>query len=281
MQTLAEIKSLLESRGLSPRYAFGQNFLIDHNLIRKLVDASGVGPGEAVLEIGPGTGTLTEELLGRGGRVVAAEIDRGMVALLRERLGTNPNFTLVEGDCLATKHDLAPGLLEALGPGPFRLVANLPYAAGTPVMMALLADVPRCGSLFVTIQLEVAQRLLAKPSSKDFGPLAVLAQSVGEVTMIAKLPPECFWPRPDVTSAMVGIVRRPVPLTADARALVDFAQELFGKRRKQLGAILGRARPFPPGVDPAARAESLTIEQFERLRLWRSEGGRGTLAPDE
>lgn len=269
MQTLAEIKSLLESRGLSPRYAFGQNFLIDHNLIRKLVDTSGVGPGDVVLEIGPGTGTLTEELLARGSRVVAAEIDRGMVALLGERLGPNPNFTLVEGDCLATKHDLAPALLEALGPGPFRLVANLPYAAGTPVMMALLADVPRCTALFVTIQLEVAQRLLAKPGSKDFGPLAVLAQSVAEVSLIAKLPPECFWPRPDVTSAMVGIVRRPTPLTTDARALVDFAQELFGKRRKQLGAILGRSRPFPPGIDPAARAESLTIEQFERLRLWR------------
>ncbi|GJQ29420.1 MAG: ribosomal RNA small subunit methyltransferase A [Phycisphaerae bacterium] len=281
MQTLAEIKAMLEGRGLSPRYAFGQNFLLDHNLIRKLVDASGVGPGSTVLEIGPGTGTLTEELLSRGARVVAAEIDRGLAALLRERLGANPNFMLVEGDCLASKHELAPGLLAAVGGGPFRLVANLPYAAATPVMMSLLADIPRCEGLFVTIQLEVAQRLLAGPGSKDFGPLAILTQSVGEVRLIAKLPPECFWPRPEVTSAMVGIVRRSTPRSADPRALVNFAQELFEKRRKQLGAVLGRARPFPEGIDPAARAETLTIEDFERLRAWRGAGGGGTLSADE
>lgn len=268
MQTLAEIKALLESRGLSPRYAFGQNFLLDHNLIRKLVDASGAGPGDTVLEIGPGTGTLTEELLARGSRVVAAEIDRGLAALLRERLGANPNFTLVEGDCLEGKHALAPALLRAVGDGPFRLVANLPYAAGTPVMMALLADTARCTGLFVTIQLEVAHRLLAAPGSKDFGPLAVLAQSVADVSMVAKLPPACFWPRPEVTSAMVAIVRRASPRTADARGLADFAQRLFEQRRKQLGAVLGRDRPFPEGIDPTARAETLSLEQFEALRLW-------------
>lgn len=272
MQTLSDIKLLLESRGLSPRHAFGQNFLIDHNLIRKLVDESGVGVGDVVLEVGPGTGVLTEELLGRGCRVVAAEIDRGLCKLLRERLGENPNFTLVEGDCLASKHELAPAVLRALGPGPFRLVANLPYGAATPVMTILLADVPRCGGLFVTIQLEVAQRLMAGPGSKDFGPIAVLAQAVGEVRLVAKLPAECFWPRPEVTSAMVAVTRRASPRTGDARGLVDFAQGLFEKRRKQLGAVLGRKRAFPEGIEPSARAESLDVDQFVALQRWAREG---------
>ena len=100
MQTLAHIKSLLEARGLSPRHGFGQNFLIDHNQLSRLVDAAKIEPGESVLEIGPGTGTLTEELLSRGARVVAAEIDRGMCELLRSTIPSSPLFTLVEGDCL-------------------------------------------------------------------------------------------------------------------------------------------------------------------------------------
>ncbi len=283
MQTLTQIRAMLEAHGLSPRHAFGQNFLLDHNLIRALVDASGVGAGDLVLEVGPGTGTLTEELLARGARVVACEIDRGLAALLRERLGANPDFALVEGDCLDGKHALNPALLAALdnasggasGDTPFRLVANLPYSAGTPVMTILLADVPRCVGLYVTVQLEVAQRLAASPGSKEFGPLGVLAQSVADVRLLAKLPRECFWPRPDITSAMVAITRRPTPRTADARALVDFAQRLFSARRKQLGAVLGRSRPFPPGIDPTARAESLTIEQFEALRLWAAQAPGG------
>src|SRR4051812_5019410 len=108
MQTLIQIRALLEERGLAPRKSLGQNFLIDQNLIRKLVDASGVGAGDLVLEVGPGTGTLTEELLERGCEVVACELDRGLAELLRERLGANPRFTLVEGDCLASKREIAP-----------------------------------------------------------------------------------------------------------------------------------------------------------------------------
>ncbi|MDX2131807.1 MAG: 16S rRNA (adenine(1518)-N(6)/adenine(1519)-N(6))-dimethyltransferase RsmA [Planctomycetota bacterium] len=268
MQTLTQIREMLEARGLSPRHSFGQNFLLDHNLIRKLVDASGVGPGDLVLEIGPGTGTLTELLLARRARVVACEIDRGLAALLRERLGHDPNFTLVEGDCLDGKHALNPALLGALGDAPFTLVANLPYGAGTPVMTILLADVPRCRGVFVTVQLEVARRLAAGPGGREYGPISVLAQAVGEVRLLAKLPPECFWPRPDVMSAMVQVVRRAEQRVPDPRALVDFAQRLFEQRRKQLGAILGRDRPFPAGISAEARAESLRIEQFETLRVW-------------
>src|SRR5690606_14845366 len=108
------------------------------NLVVKLVDEARVGPGELVLEVGPGTGTLTEELLARGCEVVACELDRGLAALLRDRLGANDRFTLVEGDCLGGKRHVSPAVVEALGGRPFVLVANLPYGAATPLMLALL-----------------------------------------------------------------------------------------------------------------------------------------------
>ena len=277
MQTLTHIKALLEARGLSPRHGFGQNFLIDHNQLSRLLDAAAIAPGEAVLEIGPGTGTLTEELLSRGGHVVAAEIDRGMCELLRASITPSPQFTLVEGDCLSGKRALSTAILAAL-PAPFVLVSNLPYDAATPAMSVLLADVPRCRGLFVTIQLEVAQRLLAKPGSKDYGPMSVLAQATCDCALIAKLPPGCFWPQPKVTSATVALRRRQQSQTTDARALVDFAQRVFEQRRKQLGTSMMRLRPegslaaaldfpWPAGITPPMRAEELSPAQMESLRL--------------
>lgn len=286
MQSLSEIKSLLESRGLSPRKTFGQNFLIDHNLIRKLVDASGAVAGDVVLEVGPGTGTLTEELLARGCFVVAAEIDRGLAALLRERFAAmGERFVLVEGDCLDGKKSLAAPLVGAIGAmvdransaksnpqRSFRLVSNLPYGAGTSVMAILLADWPRCVSQAVTIQKEVAERLLAPAGSRDFGPVSVLAQAVADVKPLATLPPECFWPRPEVTSAMVTLTRKDTPLTDQPRVLLDLAQRIFERRRKQLGgALAGLVRKgdgefvYPPGIDRTRRAEELSILEFVSL----------------
>jgi 16S rRNA (adenine1518-N6/adenine1519-N6)-dimethyltransferase len=277
MQTLSDIRSLLESKGLSPRKTFGQNFLIDHNLIRKLVDAAAVSTGDTILEVGPGTGALTEEFLARGANVIAAEIDRGLAALLRERFtpnSSNPqstirnpqsHFSLIEGDCLQDKRHFSEPITKALGAAPFKLVSNLPYGAATPVMSVLLTDYPQCPGLFVTIQREVADRLTAKPGTKDYGTLSVIAQVAAEVHQIAVLPPECFWPRPDVTSAMVSLKRRERPLVENVRAFGDFCQQLFEKRRKQLGAVLGRSRQWPEGIAPTDRAESLSIEQLISL----------------
>lgn len=272
MQTLAQIKQILEQRGLSPRKALGQNFLIDQNLIRKLADACEVRAGETVLEVGPGTGALTEALLERGARVVAGELDRGLAEHLREHIpariaemGWKGQFALVEGDCLAAGRETAPALLDAVGPGPFKLVANLPYGAATPLMLSLLISHPHCGLMGVTIQREVADRLLAGPGTKDYGTLGIVAQALASIERVANLPPECFWPRPEVTSAMVLIRRLPTPLTGDPARLAELCQKLFSKRRKQIGAILGRDHPLPAGVRYEQRPEELGVRQLVEL----------------
>ncbi|MGD9688272.1 MAG: rRNA adenine dimethyltransferase family protein [Phycisphaerales bacterium] len=290
MQTLAQIKAMLEAHGLSPRRHLGQNFLIDKNLVTKLADAALEGiPSESggplVLEVGPGTGTLTEALLERGCRVVSIELDAGLAALLRarapEHAAMGGQLRLVEGDCLsrpggrresdAGGPDINAEALAALnelgGPdGTFVLAANLPYGAGTPFLAALLTrHHRRCRRVAVTVQLELADRLLARPRSRDYGPLSVLTQSLMDGRRLAELPPECFWPRPDVRSAMVVLSAREHPLTDDPARLGAFCRRLFTSRRKQLGAILGRDTLWPPGVAPASRPEEVEVENLIAL----------------
>lgn len=280
-QTLTDIKRLLEDHGLAPKKALGQNFLVDQNLVRKLVDASGVRAGDVVLEVGPGTGVLTEMVLETGAHVIACELDAGLAALLRDRVGGHAGFTLIEGDCLARKTALNPELIERLGGRPFRLVANLPYACATPLILTLLTQYPRCSGLFVTIQREVADRLLAGPAdAKAYGAISVIAQALASAERVATLPRECFWPRPDVTSAMIALRRRADPLEPDPARWVDLsarAADLFAQRRKQLGSILKRLgapdAPLPAGVVPTQRPEELTVTQL--AELCRSLGGRG------
>jgi 16S rRNA (adenine1518-N6/adenine1519-N6)-dimethyltransferase len=271
VQTLSEIRERLALHGLAPSRALGQNFLVDQNLLRRLVDeaerAGGPLDGAAVLEIGPGTGTLTEELLARGARVVACELDRGLAGLLREVFAeplASGRLRLVEGDCLAGRAGLNPEIWAALGDEPFRLVANLPYGAGSPVM-ALLARASSCAGQFVTIQREVAERLRAGPGSRAYGELAVVVRARARVERIATLAPECFWPRPKVTSEMVSIVPLARPLTDDVASLTRLCETLFRKRRKQLGSILGRDVAWPDGVAPTMRPEALPVESLVAL----------------
>lgn len=265
-QSLSQIRELLEQRGLAPRQRLGQNFLIDQNLLRRLVAESGAAPGDLVLEVGPGTGTLTEELLALGCFVVACELDSGLAALLRDRFAAaTDRFTLVEGDCLEGKHALAPALRSALGGRAFKLVANLPYNAATPLIMSLLTAHPECSALAMTIQREVADRILALPGSPDYGPLSAITAAAAESRRIAILPPECFWPRPDVTSAMVLLERRNTPLADDLAGLAAFLANIFTRRRKQLGAVLGGSFPFPPGIARTDRAEALSVEALIEL----------------
>ncbi len=264
MQTLTDIKALLALHGLRPKKRLGQNFLHDQNHLRRLVDASALRPGDLVLEVGPGTGTLTEALLERGAEVVACEIDRDLAALLRQRLGGA--ITLVEGDCLRGTGALGSDVAAALRGRPFVLVSNLPFQVAGTIMAILLVSHPECRGQFVTIQKEVAGRLRAGPGSKDYGPLSVLAAVLGEVELLAELPPSCFWPQPEVRSAMCA-VRRRADCAVDPVALSGFLRRLFRSRRKQVGSILGRDAALPEGVTAQQRPEEISPDLL--VALWR------------
>ena len=273
MQTLSEIRELLERAGHPPKKALGQNFLTDHNMIRKLVDDAEIQSGDRVLEVGPGTGALSVELLDRGVHLVACELDSALAQLLRETLGEQhpDRFTLIEGDCLAGKRALNPEIIEAMGAEPFKLVANLPYSAATPLMLALMTQHPNCTGLFVTIQHEVVQRFNAHSSTKAFGTISVIAQQLGSVGTIAKLPPGCFWPQPGVASAMMRWTRNP-DRPEDPQwwtAFAEITQQLFQSRRKQLAGVVNKLAKqpidWPEGVKPTDRIDALPPDRVEAL----------------
>ncbi len=241
-QTLRTIRSLLEKAGLKPRHRFGQHFLIDLNLMRKMVRVAGLVPDDVVLDVGAGTGSLTEMLLETGCRVIANELDRDLYALLEDRFAGRERLTLLPGDCLAGKHRLNPQLAEALashapGPGGVRkLVANLPYSVATPLIMELLYFEPPVERMVFTIQKEVGQRLMAAPGSADYGPISVVAQSLAQMRSVATLPAGVFWPRPKVDSVMIDLRRNPperIPVD-DPREFGRFVQKGFLHRRKVL-----------------------------------------------
>jgi len=281
-QTLSTIKALLAERGLHPRKRFGQNFLVDQNKLALIIQAAqvasdptsggggGGGGGGRILEVGPGTGVLTEALLEAGTHVTAVEIDRDMCAILRERLGHHPNFTLIEADVLESKHTLNPAVVASLTSdfrlptSHFVLVANLPYNIASPLLATLCADHPNMRRAIIMVQHEVADRLVAS-SGKDYGPLSIIIQATCTAERLTTLNPACFWPRPQVDSAVVLLERRPQPLTDNLPALMRLVQQLFQHRRKQIGSTLGRDSPFPPGIEPSARPEQLTIEQLIAL----------------
>ena len=268
-QTLTDIKQLLATHGLHPKHKFGQNYLHDGNHMARIMEAADIGPGDRVLEVGPGTGALTERLLETGASVVAVEVDSDFETLLRDRIaqacGPDARFELLITDILAGKHAIAPAAIDAVGDGPFKLIANLPYQIASPLLANLVQDHPNMTDAVVMIQKEVADRLAAPPGGKSYGALGILVQAMCDVARVGVLAPGCFWPAPKVASAVVHLKRRDDPLTRDPAALSALLQKLFTQRRKQLGKILGRDAALPAGVTADQRPESLSVDQLVAL----------------
>lgn len=265
-QSLSQIKAMLDDLGMHPRKRFGQNFLHDQNKLIQIIASADLSTEDVVLEVGPGTGTLTETMLETGAKVIAVEIDRDLAFLLNSEIAPRyPQFTLIEGDVMDGKHALHPEIGKLLKGQPFKLIANLPYNIASPLLMNLTRDYPNLTLALVMVQLEVADRFVAQPGSKDYGPLSIVLQSIFQTKRLMKLPPSCFWPAPKVDSAVVQLIRKQTPLTDDVGTLTNFSHQLFQKRRKQIGSILGRGFPFPDGVDPDQRPETISLEQMIKL----------------
>ncbi|WP_428389868.1 16S rRNA (adenine(1518)-N(6)/adenine(1519)-N(6))-dimethyltransferase RsmA [Mucisphaera sp.] len=260
------IPQQLMRAGLRPKKKLGQNFLLDRNHLLKIVAAAELGDGERVLEVGPGTGVLTEALIGAGSRVVAVEFDGELEGLLRDRFGEDgERFRLIIGDMLDGKHGLNRRMLEVLGEEPFKLVANLPYQIASPLLINLAERMPGMGLGVAMIQKEVADRILAGPGSKAYGVLGILLQVVFEIELISRVPPGCFYPAPAVDSAVIRLRRRAEVAVSDLGSFAGLLHRLFGQRRKQLGSVLGRDRAWPEGVGAAQRPEELSVDDLVRL----------------
>lgn len=238
------LQQLLAAHGLRPQTKFGQNFLLDKNLLNFIARAAEVSARDFVLEVGPGTARLTKELAQSGAKVLACELDRGLAQVVREEMAEFPDFSLIEGDILAGKSSLNAEVLAAVSAHSagrvLKCVSNLPYSAGTPVIANLLSSpLPWERAVFL-LQYEVGQRLFAAPGSDDYGILAVKTAFAGKAEILRRVPPEVFWPVPGVDSAVVKIEFFPTETRARVpwERLDRILRAAFGARRKTLAKVL-------------------------------------------
>lgn len=269
----SSVRRIAAELDLRPTKQRGQNFVVDPNTVRRIVALSGVTPGDVVLEIGPGLGSLTLGLLETGARVVAVEIDERLAGRLertvRERMGHDAaeRLTVMAADALQ---------VEALpGPAPSSLVANLPYNVSVPVLLRMLELFQGWRVGLVMVQLEVADRLVAPPGSKVYGVPSAKVAWYAESARVGTVPPKVFWPVPNVDSGLVRVTRRPVPATTASREdtfrVIDAA---FSQRRKMLRAalagLIGSSSAASElieaaGVDPQLRGEMLDVAAFAAI----------------
>ncbi len=267
--------ALLADHGLAPQRSLGQNFVVDPNTVRKIARLADVAKGDIVLEIGAGLGSLTAALAETGAFVVAVEVDRGIVPVLRELMKETANVEVVEADAMELdwntflretnmKHGREPD-------AKFHLVANLPYNIATPLVADILDTVPSITTMLVMVQFEVGERLCAMPGTPAYGALSVKVSYWADAKIVGSVPPTVFLPRPKVDSALIKIVRRGTPAVTgiEPEKLFRLVRAGFAKRRKMLrSALAGVALPdhfIEAQVEPTLRAEQLDLDAWARL----------------
>ena len=269
--TASRVRVLAEQLGIRPTKTLGQNFVIDPGTVRKIVRTAGVQPGETVVEVGPGLGSLTLGLLGAGAHVLAVEIDPVLAGALRDTVtdqapAAADRLTVIAADALT---------VGELPDEPTRLVANLPYNVAVPVLLTFLEQQPSLQEVLVMVQAEVADRLAAPPGSRTYGVPSAKAAWYAAARRAGTISRHIFWPEPNVDSALVRLVRRnPPPSTASREEVFACVDAAFAQRRKTLRAALATWAGSPQqaehllraaGIDPASRGERLDITQFAAL----------------
>ncbi len=265
----AQFQEQLRAAGFRPSRRLGQNFLLDPNMLQAIARDARIVPGETLLEVGPGLGFLTQQLVECGAALVCVEIDERLLAIAQGWI-TGPRW--LHCDVLAGKHTLAPAVAAALPQSShWQLVSNLPYSVAAP-LLAVLADLahpPR--GMTVLVQREVAERIAARPGSSDWGLLSIALQTGYEVEPTRHVPAQLFWPRPEVESSVVRLVRRSEPLEPGRRReLLTLAAQLFQRRRQTLGRVLGEiwgreralSRLAELGWQASRRAEELDLSEL-------------------
>jgi len=280
--TRADIQRLLDGHGLRPSRALGQNFVADPNTVRRIVRLAGVAPGARVVEIGAGLGSLTLALAEAGAEVLAVEMDVRLVPILRQVVQGRP-VTVVQADALRLDWEtlLAPNGAGAGPAPPWSLVANLPYNVATPLVIGVLESAPRIGSMLVMVQREVGERMAAKAGDAAYGAVSVKIAYWATASVVGRVPSTVFVPRPRVESVLVRIERRAEPAVSvdlvPPDRLFAVVRAGFAHRRKMLRrSLAGLVDPEAfarAGVEPEARAEELSVEDWGRLAAWRTSQG--------
>lgn len=278
----AAIRNIMQSHGISCRKSLGQNFLVDNNIISKIVSTAELTKEDIVVEIGPGLGALTTKIARTAGKVIAVEVDRGLLAVLPEVLEGVQNVEMIQGDALKTDFDRlveesTGGVYGGCGKK-YKLMANLPYYITSPVLMHLLLSRFNISIIVIMVQAEVAERLAALPGSKVYGAISLAVQYFTVPEVLFRVPRTVFYPKPEVDSAVVRLAVRPEPAVSvrDENALFKIIRSAFGKRRKTLlnsltGSGLGLDRDNclraleNAGINPGRRGETLSLEEFASL----------------
>lgn len=272
-----ELKALLNRHGFNFSKTLGQNFLIDKNVLNKIVSASELNENSCVLEIGPGAGTLTRRLAETGARCTAVEIDKALLPILGETLAGFDNFNLINSDIL--KVDLKKLIKDEFDNKPFHVIANLPYYITTPIIMQILESRLPVVSMTLMVQKEVADRMCATCGSKEYGALSVAVQYYTIPTVICRAEPHCFIPQPKVASSVVHlkVSATPTVTVSDEKKFFAIVKSSFGQRRKTLLNALSKSPYFSAnkdsvrsalvqmGIDENIRGEKLSISQFAKL----------------